>query len=238
MTAEEAWWVGARYPASTIVDVYRFELPSSALSDTKDVHSVLGMLYVQLINGTRWVYEDMSLSAYGNFDSPGTSKGKMLMMWASSKAFGRRPPSDAELRCFDESRTATDPPEICAGVDLRLADLSGRNLSGRNLSGANLSGADLNEADLSGTHFVRADLLGADLSGANLTKANFCESDLAESDLAGANLAGINLDHAHLVKANLAGANLASSNLNRAKADEDTTWPEGFDPVAAGVIFE
>jgi hypothetical protein len=27
------------------------------------------------------------------------------------------------------------------------------------------------------------------------------------------------------------------ADLSGAKANEDTTWPEGFDPVAAGVIF-
>ena len=41
-----------------------------------------------------------------------------------------------------------------------------------------------------------------------------------------------------LAKANLEGANLEGANLEGAKADGDTTWPEGFDPVAAGVIFE
>jgi hypothetical protein len=32
--------------------------------------------------------------------------------------------------------------------------------------------------------------------------------------------------------------NLAGANLEGAKANQDTTWPEGFDPVAAGVIFD
>ena len=88
------------------------------------------------------------------------------------------------------------------------ADLSGRNLSGRNLSGRNLSGADLSGADLS----------GADLSRARLTRA----------DLTRANLRG----------ANLKGANLRGANLKGAVADTDTQWPEGFGPVAAGVIIE
>jgi len=34
------------------------------------------------------------------------------------------------------------------------------------------------------------------------------------------------------------GANLQGANLRGAKANEDTVWPEGFDPVAAGVIFD
>ena len=48
-----------------------------------------------------------------------------------------------------------------------------------------------------------------------------------------ANLVGADLRVAYLV-----GAYLGESFLNGAKVNEDTTWPEGFDPVAAGVIFE
>ena len=88
------------------------------------------------------------------------------------------------------------------------ADLSGVNLSGVNLSGRNLSGANLSGANLS----------GADLSRARLTRA----------DLTRANLRG----------ANLKGANLRGANLKGAVADTDTQWPEGFGPVAAGVILE
>jgi hypothetical protein len=74
-------------------------------------------------------------------------------------------------------------------------------------------GADLRRADLFG-----ADLEGADLSGANLNEANLYEADLNGSDLGGALLSG----------ANLIGA----------RANKNTTWPDGFDPVAAGVTFE
>jgi hypothetical protein len=30
----------------------------------------------------------------------------------------------------------------------------------------------------------------------------------------------------------------SQANLEGAKADEETIWPEGFDPEAAGVTFE
>ncbi|MBM67809.1 MAG: hypothetical protein CMB39_05150, partial [Euryarchaeota archaeon] len=52
----------------------------------------------------------------------------------------------------------------------------------------------------------------------NFTGANFT----------GANFTGANLERAMLFRVNLSGA----------KADGDTIWPEGFDPVTAGVIFE
>ena len=58
-----------------------------------------------------------------------------------------------------------------------------------------------------------ADLRDADLGGAWLTKANLYGADLRDADLGGAWLIG-------------------------AKANQDTIWPDGFDPVAAGVIFE
>ncbi len=49
---------------------------------------------------------------------------------------------------------------------------------------------------------------------------------------------GANLEWARLTGVNLTGANLTGANLTQATADKDTIWPEGFDPVAAGVIFE
>ena len=64
----------------------------------------------------------------------------------------------------------------------------------------------------------RADLEGADLEGANLSGAN----------LKGVYLGGVNLEGAVLDRVDLAGA----------KAKKSTVWPEGFDPVAARVIFE
>ena len=38
--------------------------------------------------------------------------------------------------------------------------------------------------------------------------------------------------------ADLTRAFLAGTKLTRAKANGYTTWPDGFDPVAAGLIFE
>ena len=38
--------------------------------------------------------------------------------------------------------------------------------------------------------------------------------------------------------ADLEGANLEGANLEGATADKTTLWPKGFDPVAAGVVFD
>jgi hypothetical protein len=48
-----------------------------------------------------------------------------------------------------------------------------------------------------------------------------------------ANLAG-----AYLAGAYLDGANLEGAYLIFTRADDDTIWPTGFDPVVAGVTFE
>ena len=92
--------------------------------------------------------------------------------------------------------------------DCSYQDFTGVDLSGRNLRQANLRNAVLK---------------GADLSGANLDQAYFGAASLLEADLTGARLTGERLEHADLWEA---------------KADRDTVWPEGFDPVAAGVIFD
>ncbi|MAG03185.1 MAG: hypothetical protein CL406_01020 [Acidimicrobiaceae bacterium] len=46
-----------------------------------------------------------------------------------------------------------------------------------------------------------------------------------------------NLWQANLWQANLGRADLQGADLYETKADEDTIWPDGFDPEAAGVIF-
>ncbi len=53
-----------------------------------------------------------------------------------------------------------------------------------------------------------------------------------------ANLTVANLWEANLYGADLGGANLIGADLEGAKANEDTVWPDGFDPVAAGMTIE
>ena len=73
-------------------------------------------------------------------------------------------------------------------------------------------------------------------------------------DLSGVNLSGSNMRAAKLMSANLFGANLSGADLSRADLqqatyddetvwteaiyDEETNFPEGFDPVAKGMRFE
>ena len=45
------------------------------------------------------------------------------------------------------------------------------------------------------------------------------------------------IHRANLLGANLTGANLSVANLTLAKYDDNTKWPDGFDPVAAGAFL-
>ena len=58
------------------------------------------------------------------------------------------------------------------------------------------------------------------------------------ADLRRADLSGANLNEADLNGSNLGGALLSGANLIAARANKNTTWPDGFDPVAAGVTFD
>ncbi len=111
------------------------------------------------------------------------------------------------------------------------------NFSVRDFSVTDLTGADFAGADLEGASFYVAILEGADFSGANLAGADFLRANLEGANLAGANLEGANLDWAILWGTDLTGANMAEARLHEATADTDTRWPDGFDPVAAGVTF-
>ena len=135
-------------------------------------------------------------------------------------------------------------------------DLSGRDLFNADLCRADLSGANLSGADLVAASLIEADLLGANLRGANLYGANLSRARLAGADLARANLSRANLSEVSLVETDLSedefsrheaaenylfrrtifGGTVVAARLVGAFADGDTIWPEGFDPVAAGVV--
>ena len=129
---------------------------------------------------------------------------------------------------------------------LEGADFSGANLAGADFLRANLEGANLAGANLEGADLEWAILWGADLTGANLTGANLTEADFAAADLDDVSVVGLDLDGnptrailwgANLEGADLTGANMIGTRLHGATADTDTRWPDGFDPVAAGVTF-
>jgi len=77
--------------------------------------------------------------------------------------------------------------------------------------------------------------------GANYYECRFRMKDLAGADLSGADLRGANmfgadLFNADLSSADLRGADLSWVRLTGARYNEHTQFPEGFDPVARGMV--
>jgi uncharacterized protein YjbI with pentapeptide repeats len=80
--------------------------------------------------------------------------------------------------------------------------------------------------------FVEADLRGADLERADLRNADFTYASLGAAFLDGADFRGATLDLANLRDVDLSGARLDGATFDGAKYDQDTRWPDGFDPSA------
>lgn len=124
-----------------------------------------------------------------------------------------------------------DLPEI----DLHYSDLTGALLRDANLQGADLTGVWFARAVLIDARMYQADLRSAVLWQALLDGADLRAADLTGADLTGARLAGARLDLADLRGADLHAADLSQVSLRDAVADDATIWPEGFEPLDAGV---
>ena len=84
------------------------------------------------------------------------------------------------------------------------------------------------------------DRRGADLRFANLSGANLEGADLRNANLRGADLIAPDLFRLHRRWASFFGTYWPyprNANLTRAKYDDKTQWPAGFDPVAARAIL-
>jgi len=117
-------------------------------------------------------------------------------------------------------------------------DLHGMDLSQVDLSNTSLSSADLHDSDLTATDFSGAYLPWINFRGAILKDANFQGANLAQAKFEGADLKNANLSETRLHAAKLDGVDLRSVNLQSALYNQLTTWPDGFDPEAAGAIFD
>ena len=76
------------------------------------------------------------------------------------------------------------------------------------------------------------------LNNVMLTGINLKGFKLQGANLQGANLHGANLRGANLQEADLRGTNLQEADLRGAKYDDQTQFPEGFNPRKAGMIKE
>ncbi|AEI64901.1 pentapeptide repeat-containing protein [Corallococcus macrosporus] len=164
--------------------------------------------------------------------------------------------SEANLQKADFSHTDMQPGHISsevvrfftsfAGATLDDARLIGANLSGCLFEGTSLRRAVLTGADISGALFTEAMLDGASMefvdgaharfTGANLTAAILLRAHLKKTSFVNANLQRASLDAARLHGTNFKGAVLEGASLRDARYDDETIWPDGFDPVAAGAI--
>ncbi len=121
-------------------------------------------------------------------------------------------------------------------ANLGWADLDGCDLEKSNLRNANLIGAKLREANLKAANLEQAILNGADLSNADMSESRLTGADLNWAVMVGANLSGADLRKANLGWADLRNADLNEAILTKARYNDQTVWPSGFDPDAAGCL--
>ena len=175
--------------------------------------------------------------------------------WASSRII-RLPSGDRSLAGTMHEGGDFMFAEL-AGVDLTEADfywamfhnavIEGAIMARCNLRGARFSAANLRLADFSGancgldnlggsTDFIKADLSGADLRNANLGGADFSGALLIGTDLSGARFDCVLPGRvARFNGANLTDARLGRTQFAGALYDNNTIFPRGFKPDAAGM---
>jgi uncharacterized protein YjbI with pentapeptide repeats len=97
---------------------------------------------------------------------------------------------------------------------------------------------DLSRADLTGAHLERADIAFAVVNEASLDDAHPEEAILAGSHFSDTSFRGAHLERSNVIMTRFGWeVSLDGVPLEGAMADGSTVWPEGFDPVAAGVVF-
>ncbi len=102
-------------------------------------------------------------------------------------------------------------------------DFSGVDLSNQNLSNCILVGVDLSDTNLAGADLSKVIFEKVNLSRANLTSSKLNPADLSCCDLRGANLSNAKLDPKR-------------TKLLNAIYDQDTQFPEGFNPIGASYV--
>jgi len=127
------------------------------------------------------------------------------------------------------------------------------DLDGLNLQNADLRGVDLTGMLISHTDFSFADVRGASFYWDSLIDVSFDGANLEGADLAGTDLIRVSFRHANLRNAligpsglgfpssvfgcDFTAANLEGTDLWAALYDEDTRFPDGFDPRSVGMTF-
>ncbi len=105
--------------------------------------------------------------------------------------------------------------------------------------GRNLAEIDLKDAFLGGACLDGADLTKANLSGAKLSGSTIQGSILTEANLAKCRITNADFENADFRSSNLTQTNLiAVRSLRGAIYNDETKFPEGFDPKTAQMIHE
>jgi uncharacterized protein YjbI with pentapeptide repeats len=113
------------------------------------------------------------------------------------------------------------------GVYIEFGDLSDSDLRGSDFGGAHLYKTYLYRANCSECNFTGALLQGVVLDEVNLTRANFTDARLLIDNMGGGcSFRGTDLRSTILTNAILTGC----------KYDPFTLFPDGFDPVAKGMV--
>ena len=128
--------------------------------------------------------------------------------------------------------------------DLSDLDLTGANLSNvvaeglicmdSKLVNANLAGADLYMMMACYSDFTGANLAHSDLRGANCTGVIFRRADLRNANLGKDNMGGT----VRLQTANLEHVNFKGAILQGAEYDDNTIFPDGFNPKDHGMLYQ
>ncbi len=91
---------------------------------------------------------------------------------------------------------------------------------------ANLTKGLFRDLCLRGIYFDRS----------NLPHASFCRSHVGWASFREANVFGTDFDGANVCGADFRDSNVHEAKIHGAIYDDETLWPDGFDPVAAGAV--
>ena len=155
--------------------------------------------------------------------------------------------NDAKLSYADLSNARLNSAYL-NHADLVFANLTNTDLHSAYLTNALLAKADLSNANLGWTTLVDANFSKADLSGADFHMAILNNTDFRGSDLRGAILLydAISTDDdfqiLYEISLDVQGArrrtNWGSADFRGATYDDETIFPEGFDPESRGMVYD
>lgn len=146
----------------------------------------------------------------------------------------------ALLAVTKDLRTSPSDPFVPKGISKFIADSIVKNnripLKQFDWQNTRLTGAWWQDVDASGADFWGADLSQAGMRRAILRNAVLVEVRLDNSVLVGADLTNARLMRASLLGTDLTGTTLEGANLTGATYNDQTRFPDGFDPIAKGLV--